>query len=84
LKLAIDRTFALLSVGTPVKKAAFLTTCGDSTEEAAEGAVLTYKNMLAYSKWQDAGVIIATGLHKPGEIEGRAELEQAKKLGAEI
>jgi hypothetical protein len=38
----------------------------------------------AYSKWQDVGVIIATCLHKPGEIEGRAELEKAKQLGAEI
>ena len=84
LKLAIDRTFALLSVGTPIKKAAFLMTCGDSSEKAAEGAVVTYKNMLAYSKWQDAGVVIATGLHKPGEIEGRAELEKAKRLGADI
>jgi multimeric flavodoxin WrbA len=84
LKLAIDRTFALLSVGTPIKKAAFLMTCGDSSEKAAEGAVVTYKNMLAYSKWQDAGVIIATGLHKPGEIEGRVELDKAKQLGVEI
>ena len=84
LKLAIDRTFSLLSVGTPIKKAAFLMTCGDSSEKAAEGAVVTHKNMLAYSKWQDAGVIIATGLHKPGEIEGRVELDKAKQLGVEI
>ena len=84
LKLAIDRTFALLSVGTPIKKAAFLTTCGDSSEKAAEGAIVTYKNMLEYSKWQDTGVIIATGLHKPGEIKGRLELDKAKQLGVEI
>ena len=84
LKLAIDRTYALLRVGTPIKRAAFLITCGDSSEKAAEGAVVTYRSILAYSKWQDAGIIIATGLHKPGEIEGRAELEKAKQLGAEI
>jgi len=84
LKLAIDRTFALLGVGTPIRKAAFLMTCGDSSEKAAEGAVVTYKNICAYSKWQDAGVIIATGLHKPGEIEGRIELEKAKQLGLGI
>jgi len=37
--------------------------------------------MLAYSKWQDAGIIIATGLHKPGEIEERTELEKRNGLG---
>ena len=68
----------------PVKKAALLMTCGDSTEEAAEGAVVTYKSICKYSKWDDAGIIIAPGLHKPDSIEGRAELEKAKKLGSEI
>jgi len=29
-------------------------------------------------------IIIATGLHYPGEIEGRAELAKAKQLGMEI
>jgi len=84
LKLAIDRTYALLSVGTPIKKAAFLITCGDNSEKAAEGAVVAYKNICSYSKWENMGVIIATGLHKPGEIEGRIELEKAKALGWEI
>jgi len=84
LKLAIDRTFALLSVGTPIKKAALLMTCGDSSEEAAEGAIVTYKSICSYSKWEDAGVIIAAGLHKPGEIEGREELEKARVLGCKI
>jgi len=84
LKLAIDRTFALLSVGTPIKKAALLMTCGDSTEKTADGAVVTYHSICTYSKWVDAGVIIATGLHKPGEIEGRVELHKAKQLGIEI
>ena len=84
LKLAIDRTFALLSVGTPIRRAAFLITCGDDSEKAASGAIETYKSICAYSKWEDAGIIIATGLHKPGEVEGRPELEDAKKLGGEI
>ena len=84
LKLALDRTFALLTVGTPIKAAAFLITCGDDTEKAADGAVTTYRSICAYSKWEDAGVIVATGLHKPGEIEGRIELEKAKALGLEI
>ena len=84
LKLAVDRTFALTSVGTPIKKAALLMTCGDESETAAEGAVVTFRSICDYGKWDEAGVIIATGLHNPGEIEGRAELEKAKALGREI
>ena len=84
LKLAIDRTFALLSVGTPIKKAALLMTCGDDSKKAADGAVATYKDICSYSKWADAGVIIAAGLHNPGEIDGREELETAKTLGREM
>lgn len=84
LKLAIDRTFALISVGNPIKKAALLMTCGDNTAEVADGAVVSYRAICSYSKWEDAGVIIATNLHKPGEIEGRDELKAAEKLGREI
>ena len=84
LKLAIDRTFALLSAGTPIQKAALLLTCGDNSEKAADGAVITYKSICSYSRWEDAGVIIATGLHKPGEIEERGELGKAQALGRGI
>ena len=84
IKLAIDRTYALLSEKTPIKRAALLMTCGDSTDAAAEGAVVMYNRIRQYSKWDDAGVIIAAGLHKPDDIDGRAELEQARKLGREI
>jgi len=84
LKLAIDRTFALNSVGTPIKKTAFLITCGDSSEKAAQGAVTTYNAIRSYYKWEDAGIIIATGLHKPGEIDDRAESQRARALGRAI
>ena len=84
LKLAVDRTYALISVGAPVKKAALLVTCGDGSVKAAEGAVVTYKAICSYSKWEDAGIIVAPGLHKPDDIEGRAELDKARELGREI
>ena len=84
IKLAIDRTYALLSEKTPIKRAALLMTCGDSSDDAAEGAVVMYNHIRRYSKWEDAGVIIVAGLHEQGEIDGRTELEQARKLGQEI
>ena len=84
IKLAIDRTYALLSIKTPVKTVALLLTCGDSGTKVAEGAVAMYKNICFFSKWKDAGIVIATNLHEPGEIEGRDELEKARVLGREI
>ena len=84
LKLAIDRTYALLRVGTLLKRAALLITCGDATTDAAEGALVTYKSICAYSKWEDAGVVIAPGLHKPDDITGREELDRARALGRQI
>ena len=81
IKLAIDRFFALLKIGMPVRRAALLMTCGDSTQEAAASSIAMFRQICAYQKWEEAGVIIAPSLHNPGEIVGRAELEQAKLLG---
>jgi multimeric flavodoxin WrbA len=84
LKLAIDRTYALISDKAPIKRSALLITCGDNKHEAADGAVVMYNNIRSYSKWDDAGVIIATGLHEKNDIAGRAELEKAQALGSAI
>ena len=56
LKLAIDRTYALLRAGTPIKRAAMLLTCG-SRVGATE---LMFQTMCEFSKWENAGVIIET------------------------
>ena len=84
IKLAIDRTYALISEKPPINRAALLMTCGDSSPDAAEGAVLMFDRIRVYSRWDDAGVIIATGLHEPDDIDGRYELARARELGAEI
>jgi len=84
LKQAVDRMYALLKEGTTVKRAALLMTCGDDTDEAARPSIAMFREICAYQKWQEAGIIVAPGLDVPEEIEGRAELEQAKKLGSEI
>jgi multimeric flavodoxin WrbA len=80
IKLAIDRFFALLELGMPVKRAALLMTCGDTTDAAAS-SIAMFRQICAYQKWEEAGIIIAPGLQNPGDIEGRAELDQAGLLG---
>ena len=81
IKLAIDRFFALLELGMSVRRAALLMTCGDSSEAAAASSISMFRQICAYQKWEEAGIIIAPRLHNPGEIEGRVELEQARRLG---
>jgi multimeric flavodoxin WrbA len=84
LKLAIDRTYALISDKPPIKRAALLMTCGDGRIETADSALTMFSSICSFSKWEDTGVVIATGLHAPGEIEGRGELDQARALGQKI
>ena len=84
LKAAIDRMYVFLKVGTPVKKAALLLTCGAPTKDVAEPSVATFRLIASYQKWREAGIVIAPNLHIPGEIDGRPELAAAQKLGEEI
>jgi len=80
LKLAIDRTFALLRTETPIKRAAMLLTCG-SRVGATE---LMFTTMCEFSHWENAGYIVESGLQAPDAIKGREVLEKAKALGREI
>jgi len=85
LKLAIDRTYALLKETTSIKRTALLLTCADiPSDEAEAGVVLSYQKMAVYKKWEDAGFVVAPELRGKDDIVGRPELEQARKLGQEI
>jgi len=84
IKLALDRFYALLNEKIPVKRAMLLMACADEDAGTAGGAVNMYELWLKYQKWEDAGVLIVTGVHKPGEIAGRNELEKAKAMGRDI
>jgi multimeric flavodoxin WrbA len=84
LKLVIDRFFALIQEGTNVKRAALLMTCGDASDAAATSSIGMFRQISAYQQWEEARIIVVPGLHTPGEIEGRPELEQARRLGGNI
>lgn len=83
MKLAIDRTYALLKEGTPVKRAVLLMTCGAGMNAAAS-AISMFRQISALQKWKEAGIIVAPHLHEPEDIDGRHELVQAKRLGEKI
>jgi multimeric flavodoxin WrbA len=81
LKRVIDRTYALLKEGSSIKHAALLMTCGDDSKAAAEPSIAMFRQICAFLKWKEAGIIVVPGLHAPQDINGRPELEQAKQLG---
>ena len=65
LKLAIDRTYALLRAEASIKRAALLLTCGSRI-----GATqLMFETMCEYSGWENSGVIIESGLRDPDAIK---------------
>ena len=84
LKLAIDRTYAVPSDKTSIKRCALLLAFADDSCDAANGAIVMYGNMLEYCKWEDAGMIIVPGVEAKGDIDGRKELELARRLAREI
>ena len=57
-------------------------TCEDAS--TAEGAIVMYKIILDFEEWDDAGIIIASGLEDEKTIDGHETLEQAYKLGQEL
>ena len=85
LKLAIDRTYALIKEESMIKRTALLLTCADDPSHKAEaGAVASYQKTAEFWEWEDAGIIVVPELQEKDDIVGRAELEQARKLGQEI
>lgn len=84
LKLAIDRTYALLDEDLPLREAVLLITCGAATEEAAAPSVAMFRKICQRMNLEEAGIVIAPGLHEPDEINGRKELILAQQLGEKI
>ncbi|MDR1705626.1 MAG: flavodoxin family protein [Clostridiales bacterium] len=84
LKLAIDRFYANMKVGLPIKSAAMLLTCGNKDDSVAEGAYAMYRHILRAYKWEDAGVITVPGLHAVDDIGGNKALQEAAALGRSI
>jgi len=84
LKLAIDRTNAVPSDKTSIKRCALLLPFADESEDTANGAIVMYGYMLEYREWEDAGMIIVPGVEAKGDIDGREELELARRLAREI
>ena len=85
LKCAFDRLFAVAECDpnytNPQKESALLMAAeGDGFEES----VYWYDRLMGHIGWKDWGKVLCGGVMAVGDIEGKPELEEARKLGASI
>ena len=86
IKLAIDKMYAYARYDhrpLPITKAMLLM-CSADGPEAFRGALETYKLMLDYLKWEDAGTLTVPNVWLKGDIQNTDALLRAERLGARI
>ena len=85
LKCACDRLFAVAECDPgytyPRKESALLMAAeGNGFEET----VYWYDRLMGHIGWKDCGKVLCGGVMAVGDIEGKPELEEARRLGASI
>lgn len=85
LKCAFDRLFAVAECDpnytNPRKESALLMAAeGNGFEES----VYWYDRLMGHIGWKDWGKVLCGGVMAVGDIEGKPELEEARRLGASI
>ncbi len=85
LKCAFDRLFAVAECDpgytNPRKESALLMAAeGNGFEET----VYWYDRLMGHIGWKDWGKVLCGGVMAVGDIDGKPELEEARKLGASI
>jgi len=86
LKTAIDRLFAVVEADpdfrNPPKDCILLM---PAEEQDAFGEALHYYNgLLKHIGWNNIGTVLAGGVNKVGDIEGKPVLDEARRLGAAL
>lgn len=85
IKAVIDRFYANNSVlRGAAKKAVLMLTYGDETEESAEGAIASYKGMIKYLRWENAGIVSAKASYVLDDIINSQYPKQAYELGKNL
>lgn len=88
LKAAIDKMYAYDKPDciNPLKiKESLLLTCAAEKDTAVfEGIIGTYRGIVNYLNWSDAGVLAVPSVYKIGEITHTGALEKAELLGSSL
>lgn len=85
IKAVIDRFYANNSeLKGADKKAILMLTYGDETEESAEGAVASFKGMVKYLEWENAGIVSAKACYVLDDIIDSEYPKQAYEMGKNL
>lgn len=68
LRATIDRFYAIDQRIMGGKQASLIATFWTTDLRKASGVVESYKNMLAYLRWSDRGILLAGGVNAEGEV----------------
>ena len=82
LKTVIDRTYPF--VNKDKKQAGLMLTFAYDKDDTAVGAIAIYERILRYYEWEDAFRLFVPSVEHVNDIDGRPELDLARKLGKEI
>lgn len=85
LRTAFDRLFAVAECDAghrnPQKDCILLmAAAGDDFDET----LIYYNNLMKHLNWNSLGTVLADGVNAIGDIDGKPELQDARKLGASI
>ncbi|WP_343208155.1 flavodoxin family protein [Anaerolentibacter hominis] len=82
MKSVIDRLFVAKGKAFDnIKEAKLLLTYASETGESIVPCIESTRLAVGYLGWELTDVIQAAGVYNAGEIDGREELDQARKLG---
>ena len=84
LKTVIDRTVARYTE-IKDKYAYLIATAGEDDPHAVEGTVASFRGFLeCVDNVREAGSVLATGVHIPGEVKDKPYMGQAYEMGRNI
>lgn len=82
IKATLDRFYSFLVGGFNLagKKAALIASCGESSTDAMEGLVFSFRRTIGLLKMDEAGIILIPGLHGTEEYKATDACAQAASL----
>ncbi len=87
LKTAIDRLFAVTEANqwqTPHKSCVMLIAAESDAEQNFAPMVDYYHSLVKFLAWKDLGMVLAGGVLRIGDIEGKPVLEETRKFGRSL
>lgn len=84
LKAVIDRFYAIEGKIRKGQKTVFISAMADDRTETVEPANASYKAIVNWLEWNDAGILNAFNCTTAADLEGTDYVEKAYKLGQEL